>query len=42
MFHVRNVGSFKILNELNYNTYVIDFLRDYDTSCTFNINDLVD
>ena len=42
MLHVRNVGPFKILNKLNYNTYVIDLLRDYDISCTFNVNDLVD
>jgi len=42
MLHVRSAGSFKILNKLNCNTYVIDLLRDYDINCTFNVNDLVD
>jgi len=42
MLHVRNVGPFKILNKLNYNTYVKDLPRDYSISCTFNVNDLVD
>ena len=37
--HARSVGPFKILNKLNCNTYVIDLRRDYDISCTFNIND---
>jgi len=27
MLHVRSAGPFKILNKLNCNTYVIDFLR---------------
>jgi len=31
----------KILNKLNYSTYILDLLRNYDISCTFNINDLV-
>jgi len=42
MLHVRSVGPFKILNKLNCNTYVINLFRDYDISCTFNVNDLVD
>ena len=42
MLHVRSVEPFKILNKLNCNTYVIYLLRDYDISCTFNVNDLVD
>jgi len=42
MLHVRSIGPFKILNKLNCNTYVIDFLRDYDISCIFNVNNLVD
>ena len=41
MMHVRSAGPFKILNKLNCNTFVIN-LRDYDISCTFNVNDLVD
>jgi len=42
MLHVRNVGPFKILNKLNCNTYIINLLRDYDISCTFTVNDLMD
>ena len=42
MLDVRSAGPFKILNKLNCNTYVIDLPRDYDISCTFNVNDLVD
>jgi len=42
MLHARSTGPCKILNKLNYKTYVIDLLRDYDISYTFNINDLVD
>ena len=42
MLHVRSAGTFKILNKLNYNTYVIDLPRDYDISCAFNVNELVD
>ena len=42
MLHVRSARPFKILNKLNCNTYVINLLRDYDISCTFNVNDLVD
>ena len=33
---------FKILNKLNCNTYIINLLRDYSISYTFNVNDLVD
>jgi len=42
MLHIRSVGPLKILNKLNCNTYVIDLPRDYDISCTFSVNDLVD
>ena len=42
MLHVRSTTPFKILNKLNCNTYVIDLLRAYDISGTFNVNDLVD
>jgi len=42
MLHVRSVGHFKILDKLKCNTYVINIPRDYDISCTFNVNDLVD
>jgi len=42
MLHVRSAGPFKILNKLNCNTYVIDLSRDYDISCTFIVNDIVD
>ena len=42
MLHVRSAGPYKILNKLNCNTYAINFTRDYDISCTFNVNDLVD
>ena len=42
LLHVRSVGSFKILNKQNCNTYVIDLPRDYDISSTFNVNNLVD
>ena len=41
MLHVRSAGPFKILNKLNCNTYLIDLPKDYDISCTININDLV-
>jgi len=41
MLHVRSARLFKILNKPKCNTYVID-LQDYDISCTFNVNDLVD
>jgi len=41
MLHVRSAGPFKILNKLNYNTYVINLPKDYGISCTFNVNDLV-
>jgi len=41
ILHVRNAEPFKILNKLNCNTYVINLLRNYDISCTFNVNDLV-
>ena len=30
------------MNKLNFNTYVIDLLKDYDIRYTFNVNDLVD
>ena len=30
------------MNKLNCNIYVINLLRDYDISCIFNVNDLVD
>ena len=42
ILHVCSAGPFKILNKLNCNTYVIDLLRDYDISCTSNVNALVD
>jgi len=42
ILHAHSVGPFKILNKLNCNTYVIDLPRDYDISCIFNINNLVD
>jgi len=42
MLHVHSAWIFKILNKLNYNTYVINLPRDYDINCTFNVNDLVD
>jgi len=42
MLHVRSVGPFKILNKLNFNTYVINLSKDYGISCTFNVNNLVD
>ena len=42
MLHVRSTRSFKILNKLNSNTYVIDLSRYYGISCTYNVNDLVD
>jgi len=41
MLHVRSAGPFEILNKLNCNTYVIHLSKDYDISCTFNVNDLV-
>ena len=41
MLHVRSARPFKILNKLNCNTYVINLLRNYGISCTFNVNDLV-
>jgi len=42
MLHVSSAAPFKILNKLNYNTYIIDLPRNYGISCTLNINDLVD
>jgi len=42
MLHVHSATSFKILNKLNCNTFVIDLLKDYDISCTFNVNNLAD
>ena len=42
MLHVRSAGPFKILNKLNCNAYAINLFRDYDISCIFNVNDLVD
>ena len=35
MLHVRSVGSFKILNKLNCNTYVINLPRDYGIKLYF-------
>jgi len=40
MLHACSVGPFKILNKLNYSTYIIDLSRYYGISCTFNVNDL--
>jgi len=42
ILHVRSAESFKILNKLNCNTYIINLPRYYGISCTFNIKDLVD
>jgi len=42
ILYVRSAEPFKILNKLNCNDYVINNPRDYDISCTFNVNDLVD
>jgi len=41
ILHACSAEPFKILNKLNCNTYVINLSRDYDISCTFNVNDLV-
>ena len=35
-------GPFKILNKLNGSTYVIDLLKKFDISYTFNVEDLMD
>ena len=42
MLHVRSAEPFKNLNKLNSNTFVTDLPRNYDISCTFSVNDLVD
>ena len=39
--HARSTWPFKILKKINSNAYVVDLQPDFDTSCTFNVENLV-